>query len=241
MASDGKCIVISQPWGGLGDNLQFTTLPELYSKLGYKVYISSKNAYRNPEIYDLVWKLNPFISGVSDLPPNAGECRGYRIRTMNYMKNLELAHGLTDGCSEYPIIYYKPNLIPDLSNALIYDVTSISTNPSDESIRASFNSVFVKYPELNIKKITFANIKNRYSGYFNHEKHVINSIFDLCDAIYSCKVFLVLHSGAAVLASAIKQDNATPELYVFHPASTHAPFYIFKNGIYKPYLDLLTT
>ena len=32
-------ICISQPWGGLGDNLAFSTLPELYSKLGHDVYI----------------------------------------------------------------------------------------------------------------------------------------------------------------------------------------------------------
>jgi hypothetical protein len=32
-------IIISQPWGGLGDNLHFSTLPELFSKKGYEVYI----------------------------------------------------------------------------------------------------------------------------------------------------------------------------------------------------------
>lgn len=33
-----KKIIIEQPWGGLGDNLQFSTLPEFGKKLGYDVY-----------------------------------------------------------------------------------------------------------------------------------------------------------------------------------------------------------
>ena len=38
-----KTIVIYQQYGGLGDNLQYSTLPELYSKQGYDVYIHTNN------------------------------------------------------------------------------------------------------------------------------------------------------------------------------------------------------
>jgi hypothetical protein len=38
-------IIMHQPWGGLGDNLAFSTLPELYHSRGYKVYISNNNAH----------------------------------------------------------------------------------------------------------------------------------------------------------------------------------------------------
>jgi len=57
-----KKIIISQPWGGLGDNLQYSTLPELFSKKGYDVYISNNNKVRNNEIFDLIWKMNPYIT-----------------------------------------------------------------------------------------------------------------------------------------------------------------------------------
>ena len=63
-------IVIEQPWGGLGDNLQFSTIPELAHSLGIKVFISNRNCYRNLDIKKLVWDMNPFISGFSDLPGN---------------------------------------------------------------------------------------------------------------------------------------------------------------------------
>ena len=101
-------IIIEQPDGGLGDNLAYTTLPELYSQLGHKVYISSKNAYRNNQIYDLVWKLNPYVEGISDLPQNAGISRTPIGGDTQFIKRVELGHGLTNGYRKYPVIYYKP-------------------------------------------------------------------------------------------------------------------------------------
>ena len=69
--------ILYQPWGGLGDNLQYSTLPELYNTLGHEFYISSKNVYRNPEIYKLVWELNPYVKGISDEEYNVGSCMNY--------------------------------------------------------------------------------------------------------------------------------------------------------------------
>ena len=42
--------IFGQTWGGLGDNLQFSTLPGLYHKKGIDFYISSQNVQRNDEI-----------------------------------------------------------------------------------------------------------------------------------------------------------------------------------------------
>ena len=232
MSLTDKIIVISQPWGGLGDNLQYSTLPELYSTMGYKVYISSTNSYRNPEIYDLVWKLNPYVSGVLDSPPNSGACRGYRSLPSGFTTSVELAHGLTNGYRIYPMIYYQPKLIPELSNCILYDSKTISSCPQDDTIKNSFESIFQKYPELDVKKIEFCNISNRDTPYFNHSKYEIKSIFDMCDAIYSCKVFVCFFSGSSVLASAIKQDRSYPEVYSFGAPHGDTIFYQFKNITY---------
>ena len=70
-----KRVIIDQEWGGLGDNLQFSTLPELLSAYGYEVYISTNNAYRNPEIKSLVWDKNPFVAGFADPDPTMFEMR----------------------------------------------------------------------------------------------------------------------------------------------------------------------
>ena len=38
-------VYFGQPWGGLGDNLQFTTLPRLFSEKGVDFFVSQHNTY----------------------------------------------------------------------------------------------------------------------------------------------------------------------------------------------------
>ena len=233
-----KDIILYQPWGGLGDNLQYTTIPELYYDLGHKVYISTKNVYRNSEIFDLIWELNPYIDGQSDAEPNAGSCINLDNNpSIEFVTNWEIAHGLTNGYRKYPVIYYEPQFIPELADCLVYDVTAISSgNPSDENLKNSFERIFAKYPGITIKKLKFAKINNRETSYFSHNTYTVQSIFHMCDIIFSCKIFLCLFSGVSSLASAVKQDLETPEIYVFHDAKfDHPTFYKYKNAVYTPF------
>ena len=125
------------------------------------------------------------------------------------------------------MIYYKPQFLPELADCLVYDVTSISRTPSDEDIKNSFQHIFAQHPDITIKKLQYAQIKNRETPYFYHDTYTVQSIFHMCDIIYSCKIFLCLFSGASVLASAIKQDTDRPHIHVFHDASYNHP--IFSN------------
>src|SRR5262249_45456565 len=124
-----KQAIIHQPWGGLGDNLQFSTLPEMFASRGTCTLVSTRNAVRNPEIDSLVWGTNPFISGVSDAEPNAGESRGPIVhslpRSLNHIERIECAHGF-EPVHRFPKVYYKPTPIPELSGAVIVDVGSTS-------------------------------------------------------------------------------------------------------------------
>jgi hypothetical protein len=223
-------IVISQPWGGLGDNLQFSTLPKLYSEMGYDVYISTANVYRNPEIYDLVWKLNPYVKGVSDEPPNVGACQRFHLFTDQFIKNIELSHGLVHGTEIYPSIYYKPTKIESLCDTLIYDMTSISSSYSDDFIQSSFSKVFDMYPTTAKKRIIFRNINNRMTPDFQTECMIVDNIFQYCDIIYSCKAYVSLLSGGSVLASAIKQHAATPDIHCIH--TKYSNIFTFSNATY---------
>jgi hypothetical protein len=226
-------IVIGQPWGGLGDNLQFSTLPQLYSEQGYDVYISNQNAIRNQEIYDLIWGMNPYIKGTLNSPPTAGACKGFHRHTDNPMKNMELMHGLSNGTQKYPIIYYKPKLISDLSNCLLFDTTSIAQKYRNKRIISDeFANVFSKYPHLDKKRVVFKHLPNRDDPPFDTDTIEVNSIYEYCDMIYSCNVFLCLLSGQSALASAIKQDNPTPIIHSVLPSSNHYPrglMYVFDN------------
>lgn len=225
-------IIIEQPWGGLGDNLQYTTLPELYTTLGYEVYISSKNAYRNPEIYDLVWKLNPFIKNISDETPNAGACKYFeglhKSISEHSIRNIEYAHGITFGSEKYPKIYYNPKVIQDLSNTLILDITNISSHITFDIslIEKQLTKIMKLYPNLKPLKITFKNIKNRDLQSLTCDEYIINNIYEYCDVINSCKIFVSPPSGNYCLASSIKQDREFPLIYCFNDQN----IFNFKPG-----------
>ena len=60
--------------GGLGDSLQFSTLPEqFYKQQGRETFVADGCTFRNEEIYDLVWGCNPYVRGVQEGPRNAGD------------------------------------------------------------------------------------------------------------------------------------------------------------------------
>jgi len=223
-------IIISQPWGGLGDNLQFSTLPKLYAELGCDVYISKMNTYRNPEIYDLVWKLNPYIKGETDEPPNAGACRPLQFVTDQFITNIERSHGLMHGTTIYPVIYYTPTTLPEYQNTVIYDITSISSSYSDIHIYVTFTQLFAKYPTCDKKKVTFASIANRETPDFQTDHIIIKDIYHYCDIIFSCRAYISLLSGGSVLASALKQNNPTPDIHCVH--HSYSNIFTFSNALY---------
>jgi len=225
-----KVIIISQPWGGLGDNLQYTTLPKLYSEKGYKVYISNENECRNNEIYDIVWGLNPYVKGKIDEPPNTGACVSLEWKTDSFIKNIELSHYLENGSYSYPIIYYSPKKIDSLENTIIYDITAISSLYTDEFIHKSFTKIFEKYPNHDRKKVVFKHIANREMPDFYTNIIEVNSIYDYCDILYSCNVYVCLFSGGSVLASTIKNTRSTPEIHCFNQIP-HQGF-VFDNANY---------
>jgi hypothetical protein len=107
-------VFFGQPWGGLGDNLQFTTLPRLYAERGDEFYVSARNAYRNPEIYNFCWKDNPYVKGIVSNSPNIGSCAPdiQNGTTDNIVSAAEIRHGFS-GEGRYPEIYYQPNILEE--------------------------------------------------------------------------------------------------------------------------------
>ena len=90
--------------GGLGDALQFSTLPEEFSKQqDRKTYIVEDAPFRNEGIYDLVWDKNPYVLGKKFGEWNAGDLPSIPYRedgfleengTGNMIPNWEKFHGL---------------------------------------------------------------------------------------------------------------------------------------------------
>lgn len=216
-----KSKVIGGLAGGLGDHLALSTLPEMYVKNGYTVYISDTQEFRSDEIYDLVWKLNPFVKGKSNLPVNVTPVdRPWGPNDGNFIKYREIQCGVTNGYRKYPVVYYTPKRIAELADYLIVDSGSVSANEGNADYAKSFQTIYDKYPHLERRLLKF---KLGYKGHksFTPKNNIvptyeIENMYHLCDVLFTCKVFVSGVSGSSHLASAIKQDSPTPEIYSFY-------------------------
>jgi hypothetical protein len=199
--------ILYQPWGGLGDNLQYSTLPERFAELGYDFYISEKNVYRNPQIYGLVWGKNPYVKGISSEPDNVGSCvpfvPHYAGKTRIY--NWEYCHGL-EPKNELPKIYYQPTVIESLTEAILVDFSGYTSwevpDHLDEILKENFGDRKIVIP-------TSEYFHRQYQGLKHDEKMECKTIFEYCDMIHSCYYFVCSSSGNAVLASALNKQNTT--------------------------------
>ena len=199
-------------WGGLGDHLQFSTLPEAFDKIGYDTYISSSSQFRSMETYDLVWKLNPYIKGFSNEQANCGHIGNFQLSNKGFSmnRNWEIVFG-ADNNGNLPIIYYEPKNIENYKNSLLIDINSFScTDYNYDKIKEVINN--------NILSNNFDNIYYLLPSKANYSKsHVLDinctqittdNIFEYCDLINSCKKFICVWSGSSVLAAAINKNNA---------------------------------
>lgn len=198
--------ILYQPWGGLGDNLQYSTLPELFAKKGFDFYISEKNVYRNKEIYELVWGPNPYVKGISNEKPNVGSCvRLRRIPNKSTVYGYELSHGFEPE-NEIPKIYYKPKIIEEMSDKVFVDFSAISAWPV---IPNDFENI-LKENESKVLIPHFKNFcgKQRINNNLKYDSVIeIDSIFHYTDCVHSCKLFICSFSGQSVLASAIDKKD----------------------------------
>ena len=225
--------ILEQPWGGLGDNLQFSTLPELCYNNGIDFYLSSNNVYRNLEIKKLVWDNNPYVKGIIDEPSNAGGKFGNDMMTLmsqgyNHIESVELSHGLTP-TNSLPIIYYKPKYNESFKDKTVVCLGSVSSD-YDEDVLINTVKNLVGEDE-NVIELTFSyDVCENNSTYGNHkvynigyEKHYLIDIFEHCDIIFSANKYICLFSGNSVLSSAINKNNT---IVITKHINSH---YYFKN------------
>ena len=149
-------IVINVDHGGLGDNLQFSTLPEEFCKQKKeKVYLSSTSKARNDEIVDLIWKRNPYISGITNNIPNAGHIgkKFPKSNKLNIIQNWEILHDLKIR-NKYPKIYYRPIKLK-LNKIFLVDTSGVSVYYNELLKKNIIKNKFIK---KKFKKFKFMNI-----------------------------------------------------------------------------------
>ena len=223
-------------WGGLGDWLSISTLPEEFTKQkGIDVYLNSGASFRNEGIKEL-FLLNPFIKGLKAGRATIGNIPlPDRIMYNNFVgvfiKNWEISHGL-EGKNDFPKIYYTPEKKSGYENVLLVDMSTITATYDPvvlcdilNSIRGNWDLLSVNFsqklnsPENDI----FHNGRHEYYD-FGISKININSIFEYCDLISSVGGYISLHSGGHSLAAAIRNQ--------FHPELKQmciSGYYHYKN------------
>lgn len=208
--------------GGLGDALQFSTLPEQFSKQqDRKTYILGDAPFRNPGIYDLVWDKNPYVLGKKFGTWNAGDLPEIPYRedgflekngTGNMISNWEKFHGLKP-TNKYPKVYYEPEKDKGVKDLFIVDFTSTTVNDNDESLAKSLETIRNEYPDRKFVAVSFTDIdvKNDSSGDIKFDGYIeVENIFRYCDLISSVYGYISVHSGGTTLSAALKEYS--PEL-----------------------------
>ena len=153
--------------GGLGDALQFSTLPEEFLKQqDRKTYIVADAPFRNEGIYDLVWDKNPYVLGKKFGEWNAGDLPSIPYRedgfleengTRNMISNWEKFHGLQP-TNKYPKIYYEPEKNEDVKNLFIVDFTSTTVSDSKEDVIKCLDQLRNDYSDRKFVSVSFEDI-----------------------------------------------------------------------------------
>jgi hypothetical protein len=220
---DRRDIVISPYAGGLGDSLCFSTLPEIYARKGFRVLIGRpavEPRIRNPETTRLVWELNPYVSGFVD---EVGMTFTHRemhrwiwgqIETRTLVEAMEALHGFKP-IHKLPKIYYKPKWRPKFGETIFADPSSIS-QPISPQVFGSFVDHLCRARDVNRKSIVL--LRSNYAGshgaqtLIGNAEYTVADIFEYCDLISSCRLFIAAESGGAILGSAIRGSDPMPEI-----------------------------
>ena len=184
--------------GGLGDALQFSTLPEEFSKQqDRKTYIVADAPFRNEGIYDLVWDKNPYVLGKKFGEWNAGD-----LPSIPYRED-----GLKP-TNKYPKVYYEPEKDEGVKDLFIVDFTSTTVSDSKEDVIKCLDQLRNDYSDRKFVSVSFEDITPtkdlsddiKFDGYIE-----VENIFRYCDLISSVYGYVSLHSGGTHLSSALKE------------------------------------
>jgi hypothetical protein len=170
---------IKSYFGGLGDTLQFSTLPEMFHEQGHEVFLTADAPFRNSSIRS-IWDTNPFVKGQADVAWTLGDTPGCKYQNLfdDFIKNWEYAHGLIPKNS-FPKIYHTPRVIDIIKSSYSQRDIKIVINGQRPTNTYGFESIQV-------------------SG---------NTLTEYIDLINCCDTFISLSSGPHMLAGSLRHTN----------------------------------
>ena len=216
-------VLIGAWHGGLGDSLQFSTLPEeFYKQQGRETYVADGCNFRNKEIYDLVWGCNPYVKGVKEGRRNAGDIPEIQFTNKNgyysSITNWEELHGL-EPKNTLPKIYYKPKKLEGYEDTILVDLSSVSLKHNGDKssfppaydqkeVMNEYNKLRQTYKECKFGAVKFEQDLDANTFPVISDVDVpVKSIFHYCDLMASCYGIIGLYSGQSALSAAIIEYN----------------------------------
>jgi hypothetical protein len=197
-------------WAGLGDFLSQSTIPEIFTRMGYDVYMSNKQPFSNEGIKELVMH-NPYIKGFAEEDadlvylsdrwyycPITNTHRPYPYDECDNTNHIARIEHMIFGkyYNNYPKLYYNPVFKSEWK-----DVTFV-----DMKYSSALYSGFGPYlhPIDTYLEYVFRNNTNIVIQGKNYQT---TSIWEYIDIIFSCKKFICTFSGSSIVASSINAHN----------------------------------
>jgi len=205
-----KQLIIQVPFGGLGDHLTYSSLPELlWEQKGIKTFISNKSVFRSKAICDFVWGLNLYVTFTDEKGWFTYKPLGNNYPTLDgYFQKLFDLSG-----NECPKVYYKPRIIEQIRGKDIVDPSFGPSGKANGYYEKDFHKRFVEYLKNNINEfilITYHHSKTKnpleelIKRTSNPNCYSIFTIEELADVLFSAQKRYVLYSGAASISAALR-------------------------------------
>jgi hypothetical protein len=192
-------VVIKIHYGGLGDHLFYSPIPRIlkdYCGIDH-VYLSVDSQIRSFQTFELVWKCNPYLDGLSsDLPTKTIPER----TKINKIINIVL--------SRYSATDYEAELFPEIYSNVRVDKRYKGKKFIDLNY-ISFCGAFTSFDALAIlwKRPEFILVNPSFLLRLFSRNPIVNtdSLADYANLIFSSRCFCAVTSGGASLASALKK------------------------------------
>jgi len=230
-------------FGGLGDQLQFSCMPEYLSSLGHqvKLYVGPDvMSFRNQAIKDFVWGYNPFIYPEGKEKPlcesafgpwNMGDVPNlpYINTTGAFISNWEAMHGL-EPKNVLPKIYYTPKTFELTKQDGLIELSGISMKYNPESVKAQVRKIIAN-SNINWRQVV-SDYQSNYIELPEIPKVKVSSLEELSDLIHNCKSLITLNSGVHSLAAAIQRFGNVCSHYSLIPEKEYEAVMANKKFIY---------
>jgi len=199
-------LVIGSKHGGLGDHLFLSPIPRIAKENipGIKVFLSKQSVFRSNQVFDLIWKSNPFLDGSIDLPIDTRLEKSSADLSSSFVMNrmLESLNLPLDPFIK-PELYCRPQ-IQSSGCQRACGRTLIDLNYVSYVGALTFNDkahIVSKYIHKSPVLVNPSNsLKRKFPGLENIS---VANIFEYASMIELAAKFVCLPSGGATLAAAL--------------------------------------